>query len=118
MITLVNGNFADAAGNPINGSLQLRLNLAARVVANPGQVVAATPILFSVVNGNLSGTCQIYSNAELLPQNATGLATLYFVALFDQNGACLSDAATRWQFSNPAGSVVDVSGMIPIQSGD
>jgi hypothetical protein len=118
VITLVNGNFEDAAGNAVNGSLQLRLNLAARVVANPSQVVAATPILFSVVNGNLSGTCQVYSNAELLPQNATGLATLYFAALFDQSGARLSDEATRWQFSNPAGSVVDISGMIPIRNGN
>ena len=114
MITLINGHIQSPNNVPVaNGYIELILNTDATVIASPnGQVVAAEPITFRLdANGNLLGTCQIWSNAELNPQNISGLGTWYNVTVFDQNLARLNTTAFQWQFTQTAGSTVDISTM-------
>lgn len=56
---------------------------------------------------------QLYSNAELNPQNSNGLGTYYLVTFYDQNGARLNKQALWWQFPQAAGATVDISTMTP-----
>src|ERR1051326_255142 len=111
MITLINGN-VQSAGNVLNanGSIVFQLTQDARTVAGPGYVVAAIPVTFRFdSNGNLLGSCKIWSNAELQPQ------TQYNVTFYDQNNARLSSAL--WQFDQAAGSTVDIGTMTTITQG-
>lgn len=111
MINLINGNFQDASGNLLaRGTLTLQPTADAAVVASPGQVVNAIPISFPIVNGVLSGKCQIYSGVELTPQ------IQYLVTVYDANGARLTNTVL-WFFTQPAGSTVDVGTMIAQQGG-
>lgn len=110
MINLINGNFQNAQGQPLNGTLTLQPTADAATVLSPGQVVNAVPITFIIANGNLSGKCQIYSGAELTP------SIQYVVTVFDQNGARLTNPVL-WNFTQPAGSTVDVGTMLAQQGG-
>lgn len=112
MITLINGAI-QSAGGVANGNGSITLQLTADAVAGgpPSQVVSAVPIAFRFdATGNLLGKCQIFSNAELSPQ------TQYLVNFFDQNGARLTNPIL-WQFTQPAGSTVDIGTMVPVQGG-
>lgn len=111
MISLINGNFQDAGGNLLaKGTLTLQPTADAAVVGSPGQVVSAVPISFPIINGALVGKCPIYSGVELTPQ------ILYTAVVFDQNGARLTNPVF-WNFTQPAGSTVDVGTMVPQQGG-
>ena len=59
-----------------------------------------------------AATATIYSNAELYPQNSVGLGTYYLVTFYDQNNAPLNEPMW-WQFTQAAGSTVDIGEMIP-----
>ena len=85
IITLVQGNVQNASGLAVpNGSMTLQLNVDATVVAAPyGFVSGAIEINFQFdENGDLVQPAQIYSNAELQPQNEIGLGTYYLVTFF------------------------------------
>jgi hypothetical protein len=112
LIKLTNGSVQDAGGvvQPL-GYLVLQLNADATVIATPGTVVRARPITFRFdSSGNLSGSCQIYSNAELTPQ------TQYQVSFFDKNNSRLSDPQT-WQFTQSSGATVDIGTMVAVTGG-
>jgi hypothetical protein len=110
MITLINGNFQNAQGQPLNGSLVLQPTADAQAIVSPGQVVGNVPIVFQIVNGNLAGSCKIYSGAELTP------SIQYQVNILDQNGSRLTNPIL-WNFTQPAGSTVDVGTMLSQQGG-
>lgn len=116
MITLING-FPQGANALIvpNGSISFSLNIDGTVVAAPGGFVAAEiPIIFQFdKNGALIQPAQLFSNAELNPQNSIGLGTVYFVTFYDQNNARLNVSPMTWQFNQAAGSTVDISKMTP-----
>jgi len=117
MITLINGAVQNAAGmaQP-NGSIVFQLNMNATVVADPGGFVVPEPIVTLQCDstGSLVQPARIYSNAELNPQNATGLATYYLVTFYDANGARLNKVPMWWQFTQSAGSTVDISKLVPV----
>lgn len=111
MILLTNGNFQDSGGNLLaRGTLNLQPTNDAAVVNGPGQVLSIIPIQFAIVAGELSGKCQIYSGVELTPQ------PFYIATVFDQNGARVF-GPVFWNFTQPAGSTVDVGTMVPQQGG-
>lgn len=112
MIKLINGNTQTAGGVAVpNGSITLQLTADATLIASPGQVVSAVPIRFKFdATGNLLGSCQIWSNAELSPQ------TQYQVFFYDQNGADISKPIL-WQFNNAAGATVDIGTMVAATTG-
>ena len=117
MITLENGAVQNAANLFVpNGSISFQLNTDATVVANPyGLVQSSIPVVFQFdENGDIlpnspATEAQIWSNAELNPQNVIGLGTYYRVTVYDQNGAPLS--SMNWQFTQAAGSTVNISEM-------
>jgi hypothetical protein len=118
MITLINGHIQDASGSPIvpTGYMEMYLNGDAQVIADPeGQVLGGTTnsvrFLFDL-NGDLIQPVQIWSNAELFPQNLDGLGTHYIVNFYDENGTRLNNAPMLWVFAEPEGSTVDISTMV------
>lgn len=112
MIKLINGNVQGAGGVVVpNGSITLQLTQDAALIASPGQVVSAIPITFKFdSSGNLLGSCQVWSNAELTPQ------TQYTVTFYDQSGARLTQPVF-WQFTQAAGTTVDIGTMVPTPGG-
>jgi hypothetical protein len=121
VITLTGGNFRRADGTPLAfGSIVFALNLDSIIVTAPGgQVLATMESAFQLDgNGNIlpnapATTVQIWSNTELSPQlNSTHLATIYYVTLYDANGARLT-APLRWQFPNLSGDTVNLGTMTP-----
>lgn len=122
MITLQNGHVQQAGSNVSgasaglaipNGSISLQLNVDATVIASPGGFVSGNvPFVFQFdANGNLVQPCLIWSNAELNPQNSLGLGTYYLVTIYDQNGCAVNKVPLWWQFTEAAGSTVDISTM-------
>ena len=120
-INLVNGFPETPSGIIIpNGYVTFQLNVDATVVAAPGGFVGSdTPVTFQfnalgqIQPNPPAATAQIYSNAELNPQNSVGLGTYYLVTFYTQSGARLNQNAMWWQFPEAAGSTVDISQMIP-----
>jgi hypothetical protein len=123
VITITGGGFQNESGRPLAfGSIVFALNLDSIIVAAPGgQVLATMESVFQLDgNGNIlpnapATTAQIWSNAELSPQlNSTHLATIYYVTLYDANGARVTaDAPMRWQFPNLLGDTVNLGTMTP-----
>jgi hypothetical protein len=95
--------------------MTLQLNVDGTVIAAPyGIVLANEPVLFQFDStGNLQSGAQIYSNAELQPQNSNGLGTYYLVTFYDANGARINKNPMWWQFTEPANSTVNISAMTP-----
>ena len=122
-ITLING-YPQGPNSLIvpNGSISFQLNVDATVVAAPGGFVAADLVVVFQFNSagqiqpNTGNAAQIYSNAELNPQDSSGLGTYYLVTFYDQNGARLNKNPMWWQFPEAAGSTVDISQMIPFST--
>jgi hypothetical protein len=123
MISLINGHIQDVSGNPIvpYGSIELYLNGDAQLLASPyGQVLGGTTnsvTFYFDENCDLITPAQIWSNAELNPQNSEGLGTWYIVNFYDENGARLNNAPMIWVFPNSAGSTVDISNMVNVAAG-
>lgn len=121
MITIINGGVQDASNIFVpNGSIVFQLNVDATVVASPfGFVCADIPVVFQFdSNGNIlpnspAAAAQIWSNAELNPQNNIGLGTYYLVTLYDQNGSRLNSTPMWWQFTELNGATVNISEMTP-----
>src|SRR5947209_7615771 len=107
MIQITNGNFQTANGTKIaNGTLVLQLSQDASVIATPGQIVAAIPIRVPLdATGNISGTVNIWSNAELSP------STTYEANILDANGANVWSVAQKWYLPNS--SPLDVGTLTP-----
>lgn len=124
MITLINGKPQNLAGLIVpNGSIGFQLNCDATVIAPPfGFVSGGIEVVFQFDgNGNIqpnapATAAQIYSNKELNPQNATGLATYYLVTFYDTNGARLNQNPMWWQFPEAAGATVDIGEMTPLST--
>jgi hypothetical protein len=66
------------------------------------------------LTGDLVQPAQLFSNAELNPQNINGLGTFYFVTFYDANGARINKNPMIWQFTEAANSTVDISQMTAI----
>jgi len=119
VITLTNLGVQNASNIFVpNGSIRFQLNVDASVIASPyGFVAADVPVTFQLdANGNIlpnapAAAAQIWSNAELNPQNSEGLGTYYLVTLYDQNGAILNSVPMWWQFSQANGATVNISEM-------
>ena len=120
-IILENGHLQTAQALAVpNGSITFQLNIDATVIAAPyGFVSAAAEVVFQLdANGDIlpptgATNPEIYSNAELNPQNSVGLGTYYLVTFYDQNGARLNIAPMWWQFTQAANATVDIGEMIP-----
>lgn len=112
MITLINGNAQSAGGSLLaNGSLVLQLNQDARLLSGPGYVASGISVTFRFdANGNLLGSCKVWSNAELSGN------TFYNVTFYDQNNSRIGNPAT-WQFTQAAGSTVDIGTMVSTTPG-
>lgn len=110
MIKLVTGAVQNPGGSVIpSGYLELTLSTDCSVIAPPGQVVAGTPIIFQFdSSGNLLGTCQIYSNAELNPAGS-----YYTVNILNSNKSRINQNPFVWVFSQAAGSTVDIGTIVP-----
>jgi hypothetical protein len=114
IITLVNGNIQDAAGNSIipNGSLELYLSSDAQVIAPPnGQVLGGTRNFVRFYFDSSGVLIQvppvkIWSNLELAP------STHYIANMYDENQTRLNNEPMQWVFNQAAGSTVDISAMI------
>src|SRR5580704_3232679 len=112
MITLTGGHIQNQGGAAVpNGSISFHLNLDATVLGVPGGLIPSSQVVtFQFdANGDLVQPAQIYSNAELSPQNGSGLGTFYLVSIYDANGAPLNASPLFWQFPQAANSTVDIS---------
>lgn len=109
MINLTGGNVQTLAGVAVpGGSLTLQLNGDAVVIATPGFVPSAYQRTFPFDStGNLSGSCKLWSNAELNPPG-----TQYLVTFKDANGSRISNQI--WQFTQSSGATVDIGTIIPV----
>lgn len=124
MITLINGNIQNQSGMFVpNGSISFQLNIDATVIAEPYGIIPAEQVVTFQFNSDgdiqpLPGEseAQIYSNAELNPQNSLGLGTYYLVSIYDANGARLNKLPMWWQFTEEAGATVDISQMVPFST--
>ena len=67
------GTYADAQGNPFNGTLVLYLPIEATDTSS-GNDVAPTPVTYSIINGTLQAGPPLYDVAGLQPQG------LYYIA--------------------------------------
>jgi hypothetical protein len=106
MITLINGGYRTADNQPIAGAkLVLQLSSDAQLIATGHVVYGIKKEILLDASGNAPAT-QIYSNAELTP------STHYTVTLLSASGSHLWARPQRWQFSEAAGSTVDI-GSIP-----
>lgn len=116
MIIIEHGNIQSAAGTVVsNGSIGFILNTDGTVIASPGGFVSSQiELIFQLDNtGNIVQPAQLYSNAELDPQNSTiGLGTWYEVCFYTQSGARINQPLL-WQFTQPANSTVDIGTMVP-----
>ncbi len=86
MITLTSGGIQNPSGIFVpNGSIEFQLNVDATIIVSPcGLMMASVPTSFQFGStGNLVDTCQIWSNAELNPQNLSGLGTFFKVTIYD-----------------------------------
>ena len=99
------------------------MNVDATIVATPFGIIPAQAIITFQFdeNGDIlpntpAAVAQIYSNAELNPQNENGLGTYYLVTLYDANGARINSVPMWWQFTEEANSTVDISTMTPYQT--
>jgi|SRR5215471_913013 len=112
MITLTNGSVQTAGGVVApNGYLVLQLTQDCTLIASPATVVKAIPVQFRFdASGNLSGSCKIYSNAELQP------GTQYQVRFLDANKSPISDPML-WQFTQASGTTVDIGTMTAVGAG-
>lgn len=123
MITLIGGNVQGGAGNPIVplGSIELYLNADAQVIASPyGHVLGGTTNAVQFYfddTANLIQPAEIWSNAELNPQNSNGFGTWYVVNFYDKNGGRLNNSPMTWVFPNAPGTSVDISTMIEVGAG-
>lgn len=120
MITLVGGLFQNSSNNPVAlGSMVFELNMDAQVIAPPyGFVTSEIPIIFQFDKfGNIQAGAQLWSNLELSPAIVDGLATLYFVTIYNANGERLNSIPMWWQFIEPNGSTVDISTMTAVLEG-
>jgi hypothetical protein len=122
MITLTNGYPQGPNGLIVpNGSISFQLNTDAIVVAAPGGFVSSDIVVTfqfdasgKILPNAPSTKAQIYSNAELYPQqSSTLLGTYYLVTFYDQNGARLNQVPMWWQFPEAAGATVDISQIAP-----
>lgn len=121
MITLINGHVQNQSGMAVpDGSISFQLNVDAIVLASPyGIIPAEQVVVFQFdVNGNIlpnspAVVAQIYSNAELNPQNTSGLGTYYLVTFYDANGARINVRPIWWQFPQANGATVDISRITP-----
>ena len=124
MIILQNGNIQNPSGiNIPNGQITFQLNVDATVVASPYGIIPAQEIITfqfdengDILPNGSAAAAQIYSNAELNPQNENGLGTYYLVTLYDANGARINSVPMWWQFTEEANSTVDISTMTPYQT--
>ncbi len=119
-ITLTSGNIQTPGGLVVpNGSMELQLNTDGTIIASPGgQVMSSIPVLFDFDNtGNLAASSQIWSNAEMNPQNNQGLGTWYYVSFFDANGSKINRSPFIWQFPQAAGSTVPITSMVAQATG-
>lgn len=106
-----------------NGSISFQLNIDATIIANPfGLIPSDQVVVFQfdstgdIVAPTGQTNAQIYSNAELNPQNADGLGTYYLVTFYDANGARINKSPMNWQFPEAAGSTVDIGMMTPFST--
>lgn len=106
-----------------NGSIGFQLNVDATVIAAPfGFVSGSFEVVFQFNAAGLiqpnspAVAAQIYSNAELNPQNSVGLGTYYLVTFYDANGGRINKLPMWWQFPEVAGSTVDISNMTAIST--
>ena len=114
-ITLTSGNIQDPSGKIVaGGSMELQLNTDATIIASPGgQVMSSIPVMLNFDStGNLAAGSQIWSNAELNPQNSDGLGTWYYVTFFDPNGARINRDPFIWQFPQAANATVPITSMV------
>ena len=114
MITLTAGHFQAADGSPLaHGNIAFQLNLDATIIAAPyGFIPASDIVVFQLdANGDIESGADIYSNAELNPQNASGLGTYYSVTVYDANNSRMNISPMFWQFTEAANSTVDISNM-------
>jgi len=113
LITLTGGNIQAAGGVKVpNGSIELTLEVDCTLVSGSAQVVAAIPIKFNFDStGNLSGSCKIWSNAELSP------STGYLVNFYDADGARVNQDPVTWVFNQAANSSVDIGTMVSTAQG-
>jgi hypothetical protein len=117
----VNGRVQNASSLAVpDGSVVFQLNIDATVIVAPyGFVAADIPIVFQFdSNGDIlpnspAVAAQIYSNMELNPQNDEGLGTYYLVTFYDANGARINRQPMWWQFTEVAGSTVDIGFITP-----
>jgi len=123
MITLSYGHIQDVSGLPIVpfGSIRLELNCDATLYnTSPpmtGQVLGGTKNAVQFYfdsQCDLIGTPQVWSNAELNPQNSDGLGTWYIVNFYDENNTRLNNAPMIWVFPNTGGSTVDIGTMVSV----
>lgn len=119
MIIIENGHVQNQAGILVpNGQISFQLNIDATILASPGGIIPAQQVIVFQLDESgdivpLPGQteAQIYSNAELNPQNDIGLGTYYLVSIFDANGARINKSPMWWQFTEAANSTVDISQM-------
>lgn len=110
MIKLTGGAVQSAGGVTVpSGYIELTLSTDTAVIATSGQVVSGVTLRFQFdTSGNLLGTCQIYSNAELNPAG-----TYYTVNLYSQTMSRLNANPFVWIFGQAAGSTVDIGTITP-----
>jgi len=116
MITLINGNIQNCGGLVVpNGSVSFQLNVDATIIVTPfGIVAGGIPINFQFdKNGDLVQPAQLWSNAELNPQNSIGLGTYYLVSFYDANGAIINKVPMWFQFTEADGDTVDLGQVTP-----
>jgi hypothetical protein len=119
MIAIENGHVQNQAGILVpNGQISFQLNIDATILASPGGIIPAQQVIVFQLDESgdilpLPGQteAQIWSNAELNPQNDIGLGTYYLVSIFDANGARINKSPMWWQFPEAANSTVDISQM-------
>jgi len=123
MITLINGYPQGPNGLIVaDGAVGFQLNVDATVIAAPyGFVSGSIEVVFQFnaagqIQPNTGAAAQIYSNAELNPQNSVGLGTYYLVTFYDANGARINKVPMWWQFPESSGATVDISKVTPIST--
>jgi len=116
MINLINGNFQDAAGNPLDGfTLTLKLFVDSTIAVSgdliqtpDGQITAGKTVSFTAASNsnNMPPGSQIWSNLSLAPAG-----TFYIVNLYDSNGRPVWTSPQTWTFTAADGVTVDLSTM-------
>jgi hypothetical protein len=105
-LTLTGGS-TQGASNVIVPLGSITFVLSADASTDAGLVMAGIPVTFHFdSSGNLSGTCHLWSNANLTPSG-----TFYTVCFYDQYGSRVSQAPLQWRFTQASGSTVDIGTM-------